>query len=240
MRATVTIICSPVAGIILKVIATIRRQKNVQIIKQTSGRHNQQTRLDLILVGPKADLKSAVRNTKKIDGVFSIKPKPRTKPKDDILSIVIKAANDYPNIEDLLAAYKDGLDEGEKNERLYQLGIRVAELRNIETGPFDARLGLDELVKIRLMPDLAMLADAQFDEDGIKVMRSIFTKPKKKAEARSFFLGAFDHEVNKCDFLRGYLQGLVFQAGQFDSVKVHETFCRTEGQPYCLFELSQE
>jgi len=251
MRTTVIIVCSPEAGIILKVVATIRRQQGVDIIKQTSGHHNQQTRLDLVLEGAREDLKSALRSTNKIDGVFSIKPIGRAKPKDestqisndDTLSIAMKIADAYPDIEDLLAAYKESLGDGEKNEALYQLGIQVAELRNLESAPLDARLGLDELVKIRMMPDLAMLADAQFDEDGIKVMRSIFTKPKKKVKTSkgfSFSLGGFDYEVNKCEFLRGYMQGLVFQGGQFDSVKVHETFCRTEGQPYCLFELSQE
>jgi hypothetical protein len=253
MRTTVVIVCSPEAGIILKVVATIRRQQGVDIIQQTSGHHNQQTRLDLVLEGAREDLKSALRNTNKIDGVFSIKPVGRAKPKgestqlsnDDTLSVAMKIADAYPDIEDLLAGYKESLGEGEseKNEALYQLGIQVAELRNLESAPLDAKLGLDELVKIRMMPDLAMLAEAQFDEDGIKVMRSIFTKPKKKAKTSksfSFSLGAFDYEVNKCEFLRGYMQGLVFQGGQFNSVKVNETYCRTEGQPYCLFEFSQE
>jgi hypothetical protein len=259
MLINITIVCDSQAGVILRIVGSIKRG-GVSIVGQSTKHQDDRTIIDLSLEGKPNSLKAALRETAAMDNVVSVKLKRPTEPgtnseasagsrtpsqrsDGEPSAIAQQVATAFPDIEELLADYKDTLEADTTAATMRELGQQVAELRKQHLATsLDDSWNLADLIEQWLIPEIAKISKAQFDEEGLKLMSSIFTKPQKKnksAKGFGFSLGAFDDAPSRCDFLSGYMQGLISQAKQLNGVSVTESFCRNEGQPYCLFEANE-
>ena len=155
-------------------------------------------------------------------------------------SRAVAIAGAFPNILDLVNSYRDTLAPDQAPELMFALGVEVAALRAESLEPVEDGVAIDRFAALRLMPDIAGLADAEYSDEGLKVLSSVFSKPQKGQKASGFGLrfGNVD-AVEKCDFLSGYIQGVLEVTPGMQYVHVEETMCRKEGQPYCLFHFDE-
>ena len=149
-------------------------------------------------------------------------------------SLAQRLAQQFPAIGDAVEQYQADLPAASASELLFALGKEVAEHRLKVLPSVADDVSIKAFINERLLPDLAELADAERDGDQLKVLSSIFSKGKK-ASGFGYPMGGAGTLI-KCDFLSGYIQGLLEAVPALRYGHVEEVMCRKEGQPYCLFE----
>ena len=110
--------------------------------------------------------------------------------------------------------------------------------------PAQASDTLIDIVENEVITELGDIATAEYAregfETGLKIIVSEFTKPHKSTSAMDLdSLGTLGNSTVKCDFLAGYIEGMIRLMPGFSEVEVSETRCRNEGHPYCLFEFDE-
>ncbi|MEO0368382.1 MAG: hypothetical protein AAF197_06290 [Pseudomonadota bacterium] len=240
-------------GVLARVIVALRRFKlnltDQQMIEQEDHRL-----LSVTAEGPNVDLETLLSAINDVKGVMlaatgdaaatpatiAATANPTKTVSEDFSSIAARLIGSYPDIGDMVGEYRDLLEDDQAAELMFALGIEVAGLRMSALANDKTYDSLDTFIAELLIPDMQGLAKTEFDQEGLKVMSSVFTKSKKgkKTSGFSFSLGALD-DADKCDFLSGYMQGVLENTKGMEYVHVGETFCRNEGHPYCLFEFDQ-
>ena len=156
------------------------------------------------------------------------------------IELVREMARKYPDISTLLNQYQRNLDRKTAPDDLHRLGKNVA-TRRAQTVPLSSTLGFTDVVNDYLLPELAPIAYAELSDAGLKVLSSIFTGPRpgrpKTFNTFGMSLELASVDRGRCDFLCGYIQGMLAKATWLQPRGVSEVYCRNEGQPYCLFDL---
>ncbi|MDX1410442.1 MAG: hypothetical protein R3330_19965, partial [Saprospiraceae bacterium] len=139
----------------------------------------------------------------------------------------------YPKILHIVDAFEAEIkDAGERARRMVTLGEQVG-LRMMQ-----GKTDLDDCNNIRdalavVIPILKPLADAHAIGPEIHIRISIFTR--RQVNTMDLVFGS---EASKCDFLTGFIQGLVNSAPMLPQVQVTESMCRTNGDEECVFRVA--
>lgn len=248
MQARVTLRCAKQHGVLARVITALRRtgyQLNSYHIQDSGGT----SLLTLNIEGETSSkqitkLFAATRGVLEVD--FSSKggDSGAAAAYDPLgmleTDLVQELARKYPDISQSLNQYQSSLNIKAAPLHLHRLGKNVATIR-AQSIPLPSSLDFAEVVNDYLLPELAPIAYAELDDAGLKVLSSIFTGPRPgrpktfKAFGLSLELTSIDR--GRCDFLCGYIQGMLAKATWLPPMTVSEVYCRNEGQPYCLFDL---
>ncbi len=247
MRTELTIKCDKSPGVLARVIVALRRF-DANLTKQKMTEAEDHRMLALTVEGPNmpvSNLLNAVMAIPGVDEVLSGADLPQAAVTSSPVrnagdSAAVAIAEAFPDILDLINAHRATLAQEQAPELMFALGVEVATLRRDAFADVPDTLSVSEFISTRVLPELAGLGDVDMADDDVRVLSSIFSKPKKgqKASGFGFRLGSAD-TLEKCDFLSGYLQGMMEVTPAMRYGHVEETMCRKEGQPYCLFHFEQ-
>ena len=256
MQIKLSIRCSKVAGILARAIVALRRAK-FKVVSQHTEERNDGTFIELIVEGTASDTDRLTQVVSSLDGVLSVEAHSEASDEqpsfgatselklESLSDSANRIAKEFPDIEVLVDHQRTQYEKDEAAQQMRSLGISVATLREQHFAGIRPGDSIEQIIRSHLIADIAPFADAQYDDDGLKIMSSIFTKPKKTAKPEKkrgfgFSLGSIDTNIEKCDFLCGYVQGIVDHANWLNRMQVTETYCRREGQPFCLFEFTND
>ena len=243
------IACEKSPGILSKIVVTIRRSGN-EIVSQEIDDSGKDRVIDIDFTATQEQAKKLYREFQGISNVYNIKAYASNKTNKPNVERgldgnVAKIVANFPDIGEVVLAQRKQYDETEVVSQMFETGLKVATKR-INSGDVvigDQKNDLVAAIKQTLVPELRLLGEVEYVEEGFEtglmVMSSVFTKAaaKKTSGAVNTF-ASLESGAARCDFLSGYIMGVVnaaMDAGTY-SYDVQETRCRNEGHPYCLFE----
>lgn len=247
MLTELTIKCDKSPGVLARVIVALRRFE-VNLTQQQMTEADDHRMLALKVEGPSMPVSNLLNAVLAIPGVEEVvsgadapqaaAPSAPVRNAGDSPAVAIAEA--FPDILDLINTHRATLAQEQAPELMFALGVEVAFLRRGTFADVPDAITVGEFISARILPELSGLGTADTSDEGVRVLSSIFSKPKKghKASGFGFPLGSVD-VVEKCDFLSGYLQGMMEITPAMRYGHVEETMCRKEGHPYCLFRLEQ-
>ena len=248
MQIKLSIACDPTPGILAKVIVAMRRA-GVKIVEQHGTQRENDHLLELTVEGTEAesshfeDVVKVVRGVNSVESEavhsFNADEEPLTHATDS--EVATRISQVYPDIQEIIDAQIEHYDNSEVAAQMYSIGVQVSALRKDSFPAVTDGSELSDVINNRVLPDIADLGKSEYDGKSLKVLSSIFTKSsKKKKSGFGFSLGAIESDSAKCDFLCGYMQGILDNTLGSENLEVKETFCRKEGQPFCQFDFSNK
>lgn len=248
MQTNLSIKCTKRTGILVRTISALRKA-SFSITQQYTEEHGSYSLFRLSIQGPTTSSEDFSKILGNIDGILSVQvhvpdvsiPKSKAFEEQPLHQedSAVQIAQAYPNIEQLVAQRKL-YDKNTAPHEMRALGVNVATLRGDQLPLIAQGAPLDEFIRSQVIPELLPIAQAHISEGGLKVLSSIFTKPenrqKKGFQAFGFSMAVIDAGQDRCDFLCGYIQGMMNRAKWLMPLNINETYCRKEGQPFCLFE----
>ena len=249
MRIEINITADKSPGVLAKVIVALRRL-SLNLAQQQMTEYDDTRLLELVVQGAQeVNTDTLVATMLGISGIEQavivgneapkvvqpVEEQPQTPIQGD--SLAVEIANAFPNIGDLVTNQLESLKPELAVESMFALGMEVAQLRKDNFVELPMQVTMDTFIRDRLIPDIQAFSKLEVGDEGLKVLSSVFSKTKK-ASGFGFQLGGPDG-LAKCDFLSGYIQGMLEATPSMEYSHVEETMCRKEGQPYCLFEFEQ-
>lgn len=230
-------------GVLARVIGTIH-SAGLQFERHQLDDSGLTVRLSVHAQGKLGDIKLLESKLKSVKGVIEVLgirgqdgAQLGTSVAQGIVQQIVEA---FPEIVQLLAQHREQVQSELQSAALHRLGVEVALIRSNNLS-VPQNLPLDEGLDLFLAPLLEGLALPEIYENEIRVARSIFTsadntgqRPRLGLKA-AFGLGP----PTRCDFLAGYIEGAI-QHLTSSQYQVTETYCRKDGQPFCLFALQHQ
>ena len=248
MQIRLTVRCLKRAGTLARIISTLRRA-DFNIVNQNSEDLGLELLIKLVVRGSATNTQDFERIIDQIDGVLSVKTDIPPTPRSGYVAKLPGNQGDpanrialaYPNIGALVGAERKRYPREQASAKQRTLRLRVASIRANAIPQIVRGASLTDIAKDQIVPEILPIARAEIGDSGLKVLSSIFTepssRPRKGLRAFGFSMAsAIDSDAERCDFLCGYIQGILDLADWLRELKVNEVYCRSEGQPFCLFE----
>jgi hypothetical protein len=249
MHARIVVTSSTESGILASVIVSIRKS-GVEVEKHHSEDKGDEREMSFDVSATKQELLAIRNNVLKLSGVDGVKvyglksaaegqAAPASPPTEG--SVAQRISQAYPNILEIINEHLDTIDKQDAADELHKIGLEVAALRKEKLMPDKVGGDIVDIVEKNVIAELKGIATAEYAKDGfetgLKIIVSEFTKPRVTGGAMALdSLGTLGSSTVKCDFLSGYMEGMVKLVSGSNDIEVTEIRCRNEGHPYCLFE----
>lgn len=135
-------------------------------------------------------------------------------------------AADYPHILPKLALLQRELREGEQEQAMLQIGVRVGSWVYRRDFARGAKLTVGQAIKQVALPAIRRLVPAELDGEEIRIRTSPFCGDKPHGKTCHFFRG----------FFRGLVSGATAIAGE--EIRVEEALCASLGSKDCRFVIA--
>lgn len=254
--------CQKSPGILSQIVVATRRSSS-DIKSQQIDDDGEHRIVTLDFAATKDEAKKLYQFLKQSPGIFDVKAystkdeakakQAKKKTKQAVRSVgsdgndVSRIGASFPDIEELVLDVREQFSADSVASEMYSIGLDVAadRIENEEVELVENTGSLDDIIKNAVLPQLKLLGDADYVEEGFEtglmVMSSIFTKPSEGSKTSSIgnTFGSLESAAIRCDFLSGYIAGVVNAGSEDDAYTVRESRCRNEGHPYCLFEFDR-
>lgn len=247
MRVKLAITCGKSSGVLASIVVTMRKA-DIPIHDQQHKDLGDFRVVELQVTSTKPELTAVRTRLLSMADIIEVKAyaiktvAPVEAAPSSSNQVVSKLLLNFPNVASTVVAYSAELEHSERPQTLFDLGMEVAEQRKDELASVSPNANMAETVNQRVIPDLSGMATLEYAEEGyetgLKIMVSDFTRPELNEEKSSTIhtFGSLEADASRCDFLAGYIQGVLRSNPSTSQVSVEEIHCRNEGHPYCLFE----
>ncbi len=146
--------------------------------------------------------------------------------------LVDRIVTSYPKIMPYIQSYEERVaKDPQRVAKLKQLGVESGRKFAAALDPGSSETVTDVIDDV-VLPAIGSIAEASRSGDTVVVPVSLFSR--RVVTSMDLFSG----DDENCDFLCGFIQGLVSSSPGHESVSVTETRCRANGDPACVFSLT--
>lgn len=185
----------------------------------------------------KEDLRSRLSDIEVVQSVEDISsgesaPARRAAEVEVSVELVNRIVASYPKIMPHIQNYEEQIaKDPQRVEKLKQLGVEAGRrfAAALEPGSLES---LSDVIDDVVLPGIGSIAEASRSGDTVVVPVSLFSRRVVTS------MDLFSDDDQKCDFLCGFIEGLVSSSPGYESVSVTESRCRANGDPACVFTLT--
>jgi len=142
-----------------------------------------------------------------------------TRTEKEVLEDIARA---FPNVSTIVRLYGQTLSDETRSQTLFNIGTKIGRATYKKDFALGSPLKMPVAWRRMIVPAVRNFGETKADDDSVTLLNCPFCSSASNG-------------VNCCEFVTGFVQGLLDAAPHTQGTRVHEEECKTKGSQGCTF-----